>query len=160
MAEIKPWCWQAAQDAKGPDWLLLAHVTAGSIPALVEASANLQLDGYTGLIEPHDHGCAAYTLIDNSNAAVYQNNLRGSEQHNIWIYNLIQVYHDTVMVEAGYGGRGDAYARLETGLLVHLFVNPGITLQRWQVLAGGNGYDYSLLQGGTDAGSFLAYLHD
>jgi hypothetical protein len=56
------------------------------------------------------------------------------------------------------GGRGDTYHQTETAFLLHLFNTPGITLDAWQVLAGGDGYDYALIHEGTGVESFAAYL--
>ena len=149
MTKVKPWCWQPAANGNGPDWLLLAHVTPDSVAALAAALTNTTLDGYS---------LCAHTLIDNTNAAAYLGNLTGNKPRNIWVYNFIEIQVDLIKVESGYGGRGDVNNQVETDFLLHLFALPNITLQSWQVLAGGEGYDYVVSAAGTDAGSFRAYL--
>jgi hypothetical protein len=164
MTAMKPWCWQAAQDAKGPDWLLLAKATPSSEQALAQAAAAASIDGYTAFANSaeycptHQQTCSFHTFIDTTNAEAYQANLSAKEPRNIWIYNLIQIHRDQVMLEAGYGGRGETYNQAETEFLLRLFNTPGITLEAWQVFAGGNGYDHNLIQEGAGVDSFLAYL--
>jgi hypothetical protein len=152
MTKVKPWCWQPAENGNGPDWLLLAHVTPDSVAALAQAVASTALEGYSRCAD------TPYTLIDNANAAAYLSNLTGKKPHNIWVYNFVEIQANLIKVESGYGGRGDANNQLETDFLLHLFALPNITLQSWQVLAGGEGYDYVVSAAGTDAGSFMAYL--
>ena len=152
MTKVKPWCWQLAANGNGPDWLLLAHVTPDSVAAMAQAVANTALDGYNLCDD------TPYTLMDSANAVTYLGNLTGNHPRNIWVYNLVEIQGDTIKIESGYGGRGDANNQVETDFLLHLFALPNITLQSWQVLAGGEGYDYVVSAAGTDAGSFMAYL--
>ncbi|OQX09399.1 MAG: hypothetical protein BWK73_22980 [Thiothrix lacustris] len=152
MTKVKPWCWQVAANGNGPDWLLLAHVTPDSVAAMAAALANTTLDGYRQCAD------TPYTLMDSPNAVTYLGNLAGNEPRNIWVYNLVEIQGDSIKVESGYGGRGDVNNQAETDFLLHLFALPNITLQSWQVLAGGEGYDYVVSAAGTDAGSFMAYL--
>ena len=152
MTKVKPWCWQLAANGSGPDWLLLAHVTPDSVAALAQALANTTLDGYSQCAD------TPYTLMDSTNAVTYLGNLTGNEPRNIWVYNLVEIQGDLIKIENGYGGRGDVNNQVETDFLLHLFALPNITLQAWQVLAGGEGYDYVVSAAGTDAGSFMAYL--
>lgn len=152
MTKVKPWCWQLAANGNGPDWLLLAHVTPDSVAAMAQAVANTALDGYNLCDD------TPYTLMDSTNAVTYLGNLTGNEPRNIWVYNLVEIQADAIKVESGYGGRGSVNSQVETDFLLHLFALPNITLQSWQVLAGGEGYDYVVSAAGTDAGSFMAYL--
>ena len=152
MTKVKPWCWQVAANGNGPDWLLLAHVTPDSVAAMAAPLANTTLDGYRQCAD------TPYTLMDSPNAVTYLGNLAGNEPRNIWVYNLVEIQGDSIKVESGYGGRGDVNNQAETDFLLHLFALPNITLQSWQVLAGGEGYDYVVSAAGTDAGSFMAYL--
>lgn len=152
MTKVKPWCWQLAANGNGPDWLLLAHVTPDSVAAMAQAVANTALDGYNLCDD------TPYTLMDSANAVTYLGNLTGNEPRNIWVYNLVEIQADAIKVESGYGGRGSVNSQVETDFLLHLFALPNITLQSWQVLAGGEGYDYVVSAAGTDAGSFMAYL--
>lgn len=164
MTQLKPWCWQVAQDGKGPDWLFIAHVTPESTQALAAATADFNLTGYSLIPNVHDYCpthqqfCHSFTLIDSSNADTYQRNLTTTEAHNIWIYNLLQIHGNSLTLEAGYGGRGTPYDQLETAWLLQLFRTSGIQLQTWQVMAGGNGYDYVVVQAGTYVDSFINYL--
>ena len=152
MTKVKPWCWQLAAKGNGPDWLLLAHVTPDSVAALAAALANTTLDGYSQCAD------TPYTLMDSTNADAYLGNLTGKNSRNIWVYNLVEIQSDLIKIESGYGGRGSVNSQVETDFLLHLFALPNITLQSWQVLAGGEGYDYVVSAAGTDAGSFMAYL--
>lgn len=152
MTKVKPWCWQLAANGNGPDWLLLAHVTPDSVAAMAQAVANTALDGYNLCDD------TPYTLMDSTNAVTYLGNLTDNEPRNIWVYNLVEIQADAIKVESGYGGRGSVNSQVETDFLLHLFALPNITLQSWQVLAGGEGYDYVVSAAGTDAGSFMAYL--
>lgn len=152
MTKVKPWCWQLAANGNGPDWLLLAHVTPDSVAALAAALANTTLDGYRPCAD------TPYTLMDSANAVIYLGNLTGNEPRNIWVYNFVEIQGDLIKIESGYGGRGSVNSQVETDFLLHLFALPNITLQSWQVLAGGEGYDYVVSAAGTDAGSFMAYL--
>lgn len=152
MTKVKPWCWQLAAHGNGPDWLLLAHVTPDSVVALAQVLARTTLDGYS------QRDDSIYTLMDSTNADAYLGNLTGKDPRNIWVYNLVEIQGDLIKIESGYGGRGSVNSQVETDFLLHLFALPNITLQAWQVLAGGEGYDYVVSAAGTDAGSFMAYL--
>lgn len=152
MTKVKPWCWQVAANGSGPDWLLLAHVTPDSVAALAQVLVNTTLDGYSLCAD------TPYTLMDSTNADAYLGNLTGKDPRNIWVYNLVEIQGDLIKIERGYGGRGDANNQVETDFLLHLFALPNITLQSWQVLAGGEGYDYVVSAMGMDAGSFMTYL--
>lgn len=148
MANVKPWCWQLAAKGNGPDWLLLAHVTPDSVAALAAALANTTLDGYTQCVD------TPYTLMDSANAATYLSNLTGNHPRNIWVYNLVEIQGDLIKIESGYGGRGDVNSQVETDFLLHLFALPNITLQSWQVLAGGRGLRLRGQCGGDGCGEF------
>ena len=160
---IKTWCWQADTMGKGPDWLMLVRVHPDNIPALAELALNTQLQGFQQLIttETGTDGLptgTVYHFIDVTNAQTYQNNLSSSDLHNIWIYNLVQINQDTLLLEAGYAGRGQDYAQVETALLLAVLANPAIQVQTWEVLAGGNGYEFVPLCSGVDGVSLRNYL--
>ena len=154
MTTTKPWCWQAQQLNKGPDWLLQLQFTEASAEALQPIAEHLQLAGFSR-IKTHN---AQHEFIDQSNAVAYQTNLDGTSSQNIWIYNHIQIQATTVSFEAGYGGRGEAYAQIETNFLLALLKHPHLQLEQWQVLAGGNGYEFITLQKAQTKTSLLTYL--
>jgi hypothetical protein len=155
MTTIKPWCWQAQQLNKGPDWLLQLQFNEASAEALQPIAEHLQLAGFSRIHKPN---ATTYEWIDDSNAAIYQANLDGTSSQNIWIYNHIQIQATTVSFEAGYGGRGEAYAQIETNFLLALLKHPHLQLEQWQVLAGGNGYEFITLQKAQTKTSLLTYL--
>jgi hypothetical protein len=155
MTTIKPWCWQASQAQAGPDWLLQLQFTAASHFVLQQIARQLVLTGFTRVKSSNP---ASYEWIDDSNAAAYQANLDGTPVQNIWIYNHIQIQESSVSFEAGYAGRGNAYAQVETAFLLELLKHPMLQLEQWQVLAGGNGYDYITLQSEQSQTRLLAYL--
>ena len=155
MTTIKPWCWQASQAQAGPDWVLQLQFTEASRFALQQVAKQLVLSGFSQIHKPN---ATSYEWIDDSNVAAYQANIDGTQTQNIWIYNHIQIQDLSLSVEAGYTGRGEAYSQVETALLLELLKHPLLQLTQWQVLAGGNGYDYMTLQSGHDPRSLLAYL--
>ena len=155
MTTIKPWCWQANQAQAGPDWVLQLQFTEASRFALQQVAKQLVLSGFSRIHKPN---ATSYEWIDDSNAATYQANVDGTHKQNIWIYNHIQIQDLNLSFEAGYTGRGEAYSQVETALLLELLKHPLLQLAQWQVLAGGNGYDYITLQSGHDPRSLLAYL--
>jgi hypothetical protein len=153
MADHRLWCWDLAQSRAGPDWLLIAHVAAEHAGALADLASRADLEGFA----PCDDG-DGHTFIDASNRAAYAGNLAGGAQQNIWVYNLVRVYGDTIEVECGYGGRGESLNRAETAFLLDILAAPTITLRSWRVLAGGNGYDFRALREGDSGESLRAYL--
>ena len=155
MTTIKPWCWQASQAQAGPDWVLQLQFTEASRFALQQVAKQLELSGFSRIHKPN---ATSHEWIDDSNAATYQANVDGTHAQNIWIYNHIQIQDLNLSFEAGYTGRGETYAQIETAFLLELLKHPVLQLAQWQVLAGGNGYDYITLQSGYDSRSLLAYL--
>ena len=155
MKAIKPWCWQASQAQAGPDWILQLQFTEASRFALQQVAKQLVLSGFSQIHKPN---ATSYEWIDDSNVAAYQANIDGTQAQNIWIYNHIQIQATTVSFEAGYGGRGEAYAQIETDFLLDLLKHPHLQLTQWQVLAGGNGYEFITLQKAQTKNSLLTYL--
>lgn len=164
MTNVKSWCWKPAENGNGPDWLLLAKVDPSSVEALAQRAATTTLEGYTTCADTHEYcpshqqNCVFHSFIDTANAETYLGNLAGKEKRNIWVYNLVQIHGDLIMLECGYGGRGNLYNQVETAFLLSLFSTPAISLQSWEVLAGGEGYDYATIQAGIDVDSFIAYV--
>ncbi len=162
MADTKLWCWELAERGSGPDWLLTAEFDRASETILAQIAT--APPGYAACDEaeadcaPHHGRCAIRSFIDASNADDYLANLSGGAARNIWVYNLIQIHRDLLTIACGYGGRGDDYNRAETALLLHLLADPGIALRSWQVLAGGDGYDFQSVAAGADTASLSAYL--
>jgi hypothetical protein len=162
MADHKLWCWEAAPH--GPDWLFLAQVDPASEEALAQLAADAALPGYSAIEgEPafcsqHQQMCPEQTFIDIASAPVYADTIRGDHPRNIWVYNTIRIHRGSIAVECGYGGRGEEYNDVETSFLLNVLAAPGITLQSWSVLAGGNGYDYTTLHEGEGIDELNAYL--
>ena len=155
MKVIKPWCWQASQAQAGPDWVLQLQFTEASRFALQQVAKQLVLSGFSQIHKPN---ATSYEWIDDSNVAAYQANIDGTQAQNIWIYNHIQIQDLSLSVEAGYTGRGEAYSQVETALLLELLKHPLLQLTQWQVLAGGNGYEFITLQKAQTKTSLLTYL--
>ncbi|NTU81587.1 MAG: hypothetical protein HGA45_19770 [Chloroflexales bacterium] len=153
MDSHRPWCWEAAQTAAGPDWHFIAQVSPESTTALATLAALATPAGFTRLA-PAD---GAQELIDAGNYDTYVGNLAGAAR-NIWVYNLIRITGDTIEIQAGYGGRGEELSRAETQLLREILATPGMALTRWKVIAGGEGYDYRTLREGEDGESLRRYL--
>lgn len=164
MVERKVWCWEAAQAGYGPDWRFLAYITPGSEDKLDNIAAHTTLHGYTyypieGVYcQYHQQVCRCHSFIDTSNAQAYINNLKSSEQKNLWVYNTIEIHRDIIEIESGYGGRGIQNNNVETSFLLDIFTTPAIVLRHWEILTGGLGYDYRLLKEGSSVDTFRAYI--
>ena len=83
-------------------------------------------------------------------------NIEGKEAGNIWIYNIITVCGSDLKIERGYGGsvRGE----VETDLIVKLLNSPNLTMIKWEVTYGGNGYNYIQMANGVSRSQLLDYL--
>ncbi|NTV99820.1 MAG: hypothetical protein HGA19_00775 [Oscillochloris sp.] len=164
MGNLPLWCWEAAQLKSGPDWFFIAQV----IPACASALTALVVQSTPAGFSPcftaneyctyHEQVCSYDTFIDTSNLETYTNNLTDQAAQNIWVYNLIRTHRDMLEFISGYGGRGEITSCAETALLHALLDAPQITLHRWEVYAGGDGYAYRTLRNGTDTASLRAYL--
>jgi hypothetical protein len=166
MADLRIWSWELEQRRSGPDWLFVAQVSRESEAALERAAAEAAPAGFVALgavgesCALHGQVCAALTFVDEGSADAYRRNVAGGEQRNIWVYDMVRVHRGCVVVERGYGGRGQGCGEAETALLVQLFATAGVVLESWEVLAGGNGYDYVLVRQGGGLDSLRAYLGD
>lgn len=164
MLQFKPWCWELLADGHGPDWFFLSEVTPSSSDAIARVISTLSLSGFTSYPQVkqyctiHQQVCVSHAFIDTSNASMYRANLSGTEQRNIWVYDLLQFHSNVLEIECGYGGRGATYHESETAVLMELLSLADVTLLSWKVQAGGNGYDYRTIREGRDIGSLTGYL--
>lgn len=164
MVEPKLWCWEAAQAGRGPDWRLFALVAPESAGDLAQIASRATLPGYTycgvesTYCQHHQQICQSHSFIDTANAEAYGSNLRGGKQTNLWIYNAVQIHSTVIEIESGYAGRGAGHSRVETAFIVDIVTRPAITLQRWSVLAGGDGYAHQVIREGVGVASFMAYI--
>jgi hypothetical protein len=143
---------------------MLAQVAPESAGDLAEIASHAALPGYTSCgvaaapCQYHRRICQSQVFIDAANAAAYGSNLRGGTQSNLWIYNVVQIHSNLIAIESGYGGRGAAHSRVETAFLLDIVGRPAITLQHWSIRAGGDGYDYRVIQEGAGLDALRAYI--
>lgn len=106
----------------------------------------------------HGQRCSYDLYIDTRNYQHMVENIEERSTVNLWVYHAIEVCQASLSIERGYDGYGDPYAAEERALVRWLLGLPQLELQTWQVVAGGDGYDYSELASGSSGTDLLVYL--
>jgi hypothetical protein len=161
---LRDWFWQLAAASQGPDWLFAAAFAPDDATRLAELARRHELPGFAYQriadrpcrVHPQPHAYDLY--VDAGNAAALTKNIAGSESRNIWVYHTIEVCGPQITIERGYGGYPDAHGATETGLIGTLAQAPELTLVRWEVGYGGQGYPSGQVASGATAAELLGYL--
>jgi hypothetical protein len=98
--------------------------------------------------------------IDQGNYAALAANLAGVRPQILWIYHTIEVRGADLSLERGYGGYPAEHGPTETALIRNLARRPELTLEKWTVGYGGQGYPPGQVAAGSGAAQLLAYLQD
>ena len=161
----RAWFWQLQARELGPDWLFVAQFALADTARLAAA---VRLHAPPGFVHAQRHAdiCRShrqshsYELYSDPHSAFQlQANLAGASPSNIWIYHVIECCGSDLMIERGYGGYPDEIAgQAETDLLVVLAHTADLTLTKWQIVAGGDGFASETVAQGTDGAALLAYL--
>ena len=157
MSNYKVWCWEAAQNKRGPDWGFVARVTLESQEELERLATETTLDQYTYYVEEkdcdhHRQRCRHHVFVDTSSQNAYRS------KRNMWVYNLVQIHAGVIEIECGYGGRGKKHNHIETSFLLKTLASAKITLGSWKVVVGGNFYDFETLSEGVNLSDLKNYL--
>jgi hypothetical protein len=162
---VRNWFWEIEKNQSGPDYLFLANFNPTQGQRLAELVRQQPLPGfkYYRAIDRrcwlHNHKAVYDLYIDEDSYQQLVAQIEGRKVGNIWIYDSIAVCGSDLKIERGYGG-GSVGGDAETNLIVKLLQIPDLTLVKWAIMYGGNGYEYKDLDAGTRAVELLNYLLD
>jgi hypothetical protein len=101
-------------------------------------------------------GATQYAVYnDASTHRKLEEQVASGKPKNIWVYTGLEVHNHHFGIERGYGGGG---MPAETDLIEFLARSPELTLVKWNVLYGGQGYGGGTFAEGEGADSLLKYL--
>ncbi|MFB2970456.1 hypothetical protein ACE1CD_15905 [Aerosakkonema sp. BLCC-F183] len=156
------WFWEIELNRAGPDYLFLATFKPSEGLQLAEEVRQQPLPGfkhYTATNSPcwlHNHNASYDLYMDEYHYEQLVANIEGKNAANIWIYNIITVCGCDLKIERGYGG--SLGGEVETDLILKLSHSPNLTIVKWAVVCGGNGYNYTDMATGTSTAELLDYL--
>lgn len=162
---VRNWFWEIEKNQSGPDYLFLADFHPTQSQRLAELVRQHPLPGfkyYRAIDRPcwlHDHNATYDLYIEEDRYQQILAQIEGRKVGNIWIYALIAVCGSDLKIERGYGG-GSLSGDGETDLIVELLQIPDLTIVKWAIMYGGNGYEYKDMATGTSAVELLDYLLD
>jgi hypothetical protein len=155
---MRDWFWEIEEGRHGPDTFFFMAFEPDDAPLLLRLvpqhiGADFQLvpcEIEAQRSVPHS---LCYTDERTHQKLVEQ--VEAGQRKNIWIYSEIRVQESQLEIEAGFCGMKMAS---ETALIVALARSPELSLRRWSVRYGGQGYGSGALAEGEDAASLLKYL--
>lgn len=154
--------WTHAIGEHGPDHCLSLTFDGGCAAELVTAvQANAPIGFSPVDVTPAaDADVQQPTLwyVDEQNAAQFAANHTGQGAQNIWVYHAIMVRDTMLTIERGYGGYTSQHDAAETRLAIDLACDTRLTLVRWAITAGGDGYPTLTIATGDGDDSLLRYL--
>lgn len=154
--------WTHTIGVHGPDQCLSLTFTAACAPMLVAAVQTAAPIGFSPVyVTPAASADAQQpTLwyVDEQNAAQFAANHTGQGAQNIWVYHAITVQDATLTIMRGYGGYPGQHHEAETRLAIDLACDTRLTLVRWAITAGGDGYPTLTIADGGGGNSLLNYL--
>lgn len=140
------WFWEIELNRSGPDYLFFATFKPAEALQLAELVSQHSLPGFKH-----------YDLyIDEYHYEQVVANIENKNPGNVWIYNIITVCGSDLKIERGYGGAKEG--EVETDLIIKLSQSPNLTMIKWAVVYGGNGYDYTYIATGISTAELLDYL--
>ncbi len=156
------WFWEVELNRTGPDYLFFATFKPTDAPQLAELVRKHSLPGfkhYRATNSPcwlHNHNATYDLYIDEYHYEQMVANIEGKNPGNVWIYNIITVCESDLKIERGYGG--SVGGEVETDFIVKLSQSPNLTMVKWAVVYGGDGYNYTNMATGTSTAELLDYL--
>ncbi len=152
----------------GPDFFAEFRFTERAPDALREAVARIGLAGFERFTRQGEvmrsemfppQMVASYDVYaDPHHADEVALHLAGEATSNLWIFRTITVGPGTLWIELGYPAHDLPGSRAVVGLLRGLLADPSLTLTRYELVAGGQGYPPTPLAAGHTGDELLALL--
>lgn len=156
------WFWEIELHRTGPDYLFFATFELTEAPQLASLVRQHTLPGFKYYRATncfcwlHNHSANYDLYIDEYHYEQMVANIEGKGAENVWIYNTIAVCGSDLKIERGYGG--SVGGEVETDLIIKLSHSPNLTMVKWAVVYGGNGYNYTQMANGMREAQLLDYL--